>query len=433
MARFEKDEAYSSQIGEALVNLPIDIAEQLTQLTKELPSHPFNQQRIQEAVTTAVEQWQESPDSVSNSLIILSSPVTAVARILTDSLADWTEQQSLAIHFLDWVERPPAAEKIQLKMSETLGKDGPECKEKNIAVIPNLSWCFLRSSEGLDGIDYLRDHLLSDHTQFWIIGSGQVSWQYLNSVLKLQAYGSEVIKLPTLSGEQLQDWLMQIVDQLDIQFDDVSIQERLQEVGTESSRSLFKTLTALFEELNTSAKSLFRGVKKEILTSEPNRITDDTDENLKASYFERLSDLSEGVSTTALQLFIKSIHIEKLSKEAIEDINKDTGKIEDLLDPDETPPKHRLVARTPRLPNLPELEQNDLYILYSLLMHGDLTLDALSESVGEEQPIINNYIQVLRRAGLIEQQGEVLQVNPIHYPRLKKQLTGENFIVRKTD
>ena len=90
MARLEKDEAYPSQIGEALAELPTEIAEQLTQLAKELPSHPCDLQIIQEAVANAIAQWQENPSSKSNSLIILSSPVAAVARILTDSLADWT-------------------------------------------------------------------------------------------------------------------------------------------------------------------------------------------------------------------------------------------------------------------------------------------------------------------------------------------------------
>lgn len=432
MARLEKDEAYPSRIEESLAELPPDIAEQLTQLTKKLVSHPRDQQVIQEAVIAAVKEWKENPNSVNNSLIILSSPVAIVARVLTDSLADWSEQQSLAINFLDWVERPPSPENIKSKMNEALEITGPEHKEKNIAVISNLSWCFLRSSEGLDGIDYLRDYLLSDRTQFWIIGSGQVAWQYLNSILNLQAYSGNVIQLPRLSGEQLQGWLMPIIDQLNIQFDDESIQERLQDVRAENSYSPFKALTALLTAVRTSVKFLFRMAKKELLTPKLTGTNDGNEGSSWADYFERLSDLSEGVSTIALQLFIKSIRYEELSEEKLVNEVQDTEEIESLLDPD-PPPMHRLVVKMPRLLNLPELEQNDLYILYSLLIHDDLTLEALSESVGEEQSTTNSHVQVLRRKGVIEQQGQVMKVNPIHFPQLKKQLASENFIVKVAD
>ena len=322
-------------------------------------------------------------------------------------------------------------------MSETLKPTESEQREKSIAVIPNLSWCFLRSAEGLDGIDYLRDSLLSDRTQFWVIGSGQVAWQYLNSILKLQAYGGDVVELSHLSGEQLQDWLTPIIDQLNLQFDNLSIQKRLQTAGEENSQSSFEALTAVFAEAGASLKSLLRGVLKGRFAPRAKAATDSNHQNLQEEYFERLSDLSEGVSTTALQLFIKSIHHEEVSAEEFadedqDDEDQDIETIGTILDA-KPPSVHHLVARLPRLPNLPELEQNDLYITYSLLIHGDLTLSALAESLGEDQQTINNSVQLLRKAGLLEKQGEVIKVNPLHYPRLKKQLASENFIVKVAD
>ena len=429
MGRLEKDAAYPSQVKESLANLPEDIANQLIQLVKQLPNHPRDQQTVQEAVATAVRQWQEDPELVNNSLVFLSSPVSAITRILSDGLADWAEQSALRINLFDWIERPIRAEQIQSTMQETLVQTESESNQKNVAVIPNLSWCFLRSAEGLDGIDYLRDCLLSDRTQFWIIGGGQVGWQYLNSILKLQAHCGDVVKLPNLSGEELQDWLMPIIDQLQICFDQTSIQERLQELGEEQSHFFFfKNVAAFWEEIGATAKSVFRNAIQNPRSLE---LTAPDDEDLQwIDYFERLSDLSEGVSTIALQLFVKSIGYEEIEDIAEQKrLDEVSPKAMDGLLESESKPPHRLVARLPKLPKLPDLEQNDLYILYSLLVHGDLTLNALAESLGEERQIVNDQVQVLRQDSLIEQQGQVVKVNPIHYPRLKKDLASNNFII----
>lgn len=406
----------------------------LIQLAKEQPSHPLELQVIQEAVSAAIKEWQADPDLVNNSLIILSSPVSAVTRILTDSMAHWVEQHDWSINLLDWIERPLSAEQLQPNMSATLRQSGTDAQNKNVVVIPNLSWCFLRSAEGLDGIDYLRDSLLSDHSQFWVIGSGQVGWQYLNSVLKLKAHCGEVVILPNLSGKQLQNWLMPIIQQLEIQFDQTSIQERLQEMGEEQSDSFsFRTIAAVWEEMSATARSLFRGVQEEVRSLDST--ANEKDNNSEwTDYFERLSDLSDGVSTIALQLFIKSIGYEKIENDAEQELldQVSSEETEALLD-GEPPPPHRLVARLPRLPELPDLEQGDRYILYSLLVHGDLRLDALAESLGEARQIVNDQVQLLRKTGLIEQKGRVMKVNPVHYPRLKRELVSNNFAVKLED
>jgi|GEM_PF-634979 len=432
MGRLEKDAAYDSDVKESLAELPEDIAQHLIEQVNQLPSHPYDQKIIQEAVFTAIGQWQDAPDLVNNSLVFLSSPVSAITRILTDSLVDWAEQSALSINLLDWIERPIHAAQIQANLHEALAQTEADAQRKNVAVIPNLSWCFLRSAEGLDGIDYLRDCLLSDSTQFWIIGGGQVGWQYLNSILKLKAHCGDVVKLPSLSGEQLQSWLMPIIDQLQIRFDQISMQERLQELGKEQSHSFFlRSFTAAWEEIGVTAKSILRHITHDGRSAE---LTASEDDSEWLDYFERLSDLSEGVSTIALQLFAKSIYYEK-----IEDIpadkpltKADSEEIESLLDFEPLPP-HRLVARLPKLPKLPQLEQDDLYLLYSLLVHGDMTLDALAESLGEARQIVNDQVQLLRRDSLVEQKGQVVKVNPIHYPRLKKELASNNFIVKMAD
>ena len=144
-----KDTAYPSEVSESLAELPADIARQLTQLVKAQPSNPHDQRFMKEAISAAVKQWQADPTSTNNSVIVLSSPVSVIIRTLMDSMTDWAEQNSLTINLLNWTGRPMDAKQIQSQMHETLGQT--EGEDPNIAVIPNLSWCFLRSAEGLDG------------------------------------------------------------------------------------------------------------------------------------------------------------------------------------------------------------------------------------------------------------------------------------------
>ncbi|MGF1523257.1 MAG: hypothetical protein ACFBSF_13155 [Leptolyngbyaceae cyanobacterium] len=435
MDRMEKDAAYPSEVEESLAELPADIAQQLIQLVRDLPSHPCDQSAILEALHPEIARWQENPNVANNSLTILSSPVAAVARVLAESLEDWATQNALTITLLGWTERPMDPDRIQEKMRAVLEPSDSEGDCRRVVIIPNLNWCFLRSAEGLDGIDYLRDELLSDCNRFWIIGGGQVSWQYLNSILKLQAHCGEVVELPELSGKQLQNWLMPVIEHLNIQLDKSSIQKRLQELSEENSQSFFERLTAQFEEVKNSLKSLFRDVKEEAL-SLSSTATDSNSKSQWENYFERLSDLSDGVSNVALQLFIKSISY-KTTQTPSETKQAATGQdiqksVEDCTGPKSSSKGH-LVAKTPQLPTLPELAQSDLYILFSLLVHGDVTLTALADSLGEERQVINDSIQVLRTMSLVEQQGYIFKINPIHYPRLKRHLASNNFIVDVTE
>ncbi|MGB3613771.1 MAG: hypothetical protein WBA10_08260, partial [Elainellaceae cyanobacterium] len=265
--RLDKDAAKTSEVDETLAALPSEIAQGLMTLIDELPSHPSDKAAIQEALSPAVAQWRENPSATNNSLTIVGSPVSPVALILAGGLIEWVDDNDLSSSLLDWVERPANPKDIRSKLQESLGQGSSE-SELAVAIIPNLSWCFLRTAEGLDGIDYLRDSLLSDRRRFWIIGSGQVGFQYLNCVLKLQAHCGKVMQLPRLSSEELKAWLMPVIDALNIRLDEDSIQERLQQFGVDHlESSSLGTLTDFIEELRASLKASLRGVKDDVLSS----------------------------------------------------------------------------------------------------------------------------------------------------------------------
>jgi hypothetical protein len=373
-SRYSKDAQETQEPERSLLSLPDAARKKLVSGVENIGSNPADKEAIISTLNEAFEQWQNSPTNTNNSVVVLSSPITAVSRILTETLQEWTEQKQVSIKFLPLKARPDQIETIESKLKhyfEEQSNSKASEEQPEVAVIPNLGWCFLRSLDGLKGIEYLQTQLFKDDKKrFWIIGGGQVGWQYLNSVCAIEAYCGEVFTLPEIESEKLEDWFVPIIEELEITFDDPSIDKQLL----------------------------------------------DGDKDNKTNYFEKLADISEGVSTVAVQGFLKSIHYEKVDDD----------------DDDETSsePK-KLVAQVPKLPDLPELESADQYILYSLLLHGDLTISALAESLGDAEAEVQARVQLLRQEGVVEEKNKVLKINPIHYPKIQRKLASNNFIINK--
>ena len=459
VAWFAKDEQILPDPEEALANLPKAIADNIVAETDHLPVPSHYEAAVVEVLKQTISQWKKRPSMVPNSIVVLGHPISSISRILLSSIEKYNNEeeiddQALEVNLLDWVERPPKTNSIAKQIKQKLGrpehediddyKDGSDISKEdmsalNLAIIPNLGWCFLRSVEGLEGIDYLQDTLLRDRSQFWIIGSGQVGWDYLNSTLKLNAYCGSVIELPALTGEQIQDWLTPLVEKFEIAFSDAAIHKRMEQAQSllseakESIEHPAAAISDLTQEVSATVHASIRTLKNEVFS------TEDTDEDTTArrDYFDRLADISDGVAIVTLQLFIKSLRYKVVEEERAEkpDVFGDIpprldsdGKEDKTLRP-EIKGDRRLVAVTPKLPPLPELSQSDMYLLYSLMMHGDLTIVAVAESLGDAPQIANNRVQFLRKAGIIEQRGEVVKVNPIHYPKLRRELARNNFII----
>ena len=366
--RYTKDSLKTQEPERTLVKLPPEIRIKLIDGVENLPVNPADREALVDKLNEVYEAWQANPMNTNNSLVVLSSPVTAVSRILTETLENWAQQKQIQFRPLPFEARPEIADTIKSKLQHYLEEEFVEAAigshQAEVVVIPNLSWCFLRSLEGLEGIEYLQSRLYDGFKdRFWIIGAGQVGWEYLNSVSSIEAYCQQVFTLPALNGKQLQDWLQTVVNQLNIAFDD--------------------------PELNL-----------QIL---------ENDKDNRTNYFERLADISRGVSTVAVQAFLKSIHYEEADAER--DI------------------KSSIIAKVPKLPELSELDQSQQYLLYSILLHGDLTISALTESLGDDKSEVQAKVQLLRHQGVVEQQGKITKINPIHYPNVKQELASNNFVI----
>ncbi|MBE9043205.1 hypothetical protein IQ255_02070 [Pleurocapsales cyanobacterium LEGE 10410] len=363
-SRYTKDSQETQEPERTLIDLPEDVRRKLVDKIENLPSNPANREAIVSTLDEAFDRWRADPhnNNNNNSVVILSSPVVAVARILSQTLEEWSSQKQIPLNLLPFSARPTKVETIESKLKYYLES---EPQRLEALVIPNLSWCFLRSLEGLKGIEYLQSLLCNGSPdRFWIIGGGQVGWEYLNSVCNIEAYCGKVFALPEIEAARFREWFEPIINDLGIVFDDPSIDRKL-----------------------------LKG-----------------DKDNQTHYFEHLADISNGVSTVAVQAFLKSMRYEE-------------------ADPEQNIEQDRIVAQTPVLPELPELDSDDRYLLYSLLLHGDLTISALAESLGDTESQVQARVQVLRHEGAIEQRGQTLKINPIYYPKIKRNLAGNNFVI----
>ena len=506
IARFAKDPKYKPAPEEALAQLPDEITEELITAANSLPVAVKEESAILEELGRAIARWKEHPKMSQNSIVLLIDPVSSVSRILTTCLIKLQKQQdeaSISINLLDWIERPADTKTIQAQIKQRLGidtdaKDSQDyllstekqshadisvssrtdkeeenndgiAKAKELMVIPNLSWCFLRSVSGLNGIDYLQDLLPSNHGRFWVMGSGIVGWEYLKSTLKFHAYCGDTFRIPALSGEELQSWLAPVVAQFDIYFLDTTLPHRLRNIDDLLSLDIsadkpVEALSEITQEVSATVQASVNAVKDELIDVDQKRESSSSERQ----YFQRLAELSDGVSTVALQLFIKSLRYKevevKTERPNTASSNANNTQQQVLIKENDSAAadasnksvtrtaqkgivehadrsyaavsgkvgfrkEHRIIATTPKLPPLPDLSQNDLYLLYSLMLHGDLTIGTLAESLGDAPNVVNNQVQLLRNEGVIEQQGNVLKANPAYYPQLRRELDKNNFII----
>ena len=495
-AWFAKGPQAKPKEDEALTQLPGEVADELLTAVNSLPTPSCEQAVVLDAVVEAISHWKNSSGGAHGSIVVLAHPVSSVARVLTDcltedssgSLKERLKEMPLTVKVLDWIERPPDVSEIKTKIKDKLGwqeddfgdagdsgyetraEKDDEARDNSarddaltMAVIPNLCWCFLRSADGLDGIDYLQEMLLDDRHQFWVIGSGKVGWEYLNSTLKLGAYCGKTVAMPALSAEQLESWLEPVINEFDIRFSNRALHERLhQSESLQNMHFSVETLeeirTEITQEVSATVQSSIRTIKEEMSGDDE---TEESDASPKRDYFNRLKDLSEGVSVVALQLFLKSLRYRKA-----EPMELDHTALEQKADVDKMSPQMRaelkekieapeanadeqaaegaeeqteeeaaegaepqLIATFPKLPLLPDLDQDDLYMLYSLMLHGDLTIRALAGSLGDSPQVVNNQVQVLLSAEVIEQKNGIVKINPMHYPSLRRELSRNNFII----
>jgi hypothetical protein len=429
-------QAKTTNAEDQLKRPPEWVTHLVRQELRHLQTPTFYIEAIREQVNDAVNLWQTQLDA-ENCLVLLGSPVDGLEQALHDSLKDWQPDTKIIVN-LHLPELPmrrcrdplaiPAQLHNQFGPQETIDKslmsspgsfseNNPASLEslddrQTVVVIPALEQCFLRCIQGWEGIEYLQHLVTQDRSRFWVIGCNAWAWAFLDRVCRINAYLERAESLPRMDGVALHAWLRSLAEPLV-----PARPEDDDEPTLESSNSAASGVAK--HQAGESARGL--SPSSESPAAEPKtQIGSD-------SYWNALANLSGGISTTAAYLWVRSL---RLRAETITDTFKsmDPSSVDSMRDfCDEVNLEFELVK--PTLPGLSRLDALDRYLLHSLLMHGPMSREHLTQSLGETERLVRTRVQVLKRAGVIVQQQGELTVNAIHYPKLRSELSNNNFLI----
>ncbi len=344
-----------------------------------LTTHSMQKSAITEAFQQALALWQQQSEG-HNSLVILSSPVSYLNKVITESLTSLEANDLIETKFLSWHTRLHDYRQIKTQLLSSIKIPQTDVKivsdNYKLIIIPRLEWVFLRCIGGLETIETLRDLVAGDSSCFWLIGCNSWAWQYLERIYQINAYLTNTISLPPLPYEATKEWLQPVTIELNLdwQTDNEGVQIKPKET---------KATKLKHQELDEVAK-------------------------IQQDYYEKLADISQGISDVAGDLWWRSLKI----------------------DPTQTDPEDTsYIITQPKLPDLPNLLVEDRYLLYSLLLHGSMSLAHLNASLGRSESIVKSRTQYLLQNAVISKEQNLLYVNPAYYPKLKSLLGNNNFLV----
>lgn len=363
-----------SEIGQPLSEI---LASQIKTKIANLETSEILQNSISQSVGDALLKWQAHQEG-NNSLVVLANPVAPLNNILSDSLTDNCDDTLLRVEHLSWQARLHNYSQIKNELVETIKPKNTnknlDFENQTIVIIPRLEWCFLRCIGGLEAIYTLRDLVTTHSSIFWLIGCNSWAWQYLENIFQVSAYFNQSINLPTLDDVQLKEWLSPLTQEIK----PLWLEDR--------------------EWLKIKQKELKQAKRKKLVLDEVQKVQE--------RYYLTLADLSQGVATIASDLWRRSLFLKETTDQEI------SYQIEKA-----------------KLPELPELVATDFYLLYSLLLHGGMSLSHLALSMGKNQSLVKARTQYLLQAGVIYKEQDILMICPSYYPKLKSILNNNNFLV----
>ncbi|MFW6359006.1 MAG: hypothetical protein ACOC0N_07330 [Chroococcales cyanobacterium] len=196
--------------------LPDAIAHSLTKKLEALPIPTLYQTRLETAIAEALSRWKDDPNTI-HSLIVLGSPAEEIGTVL-NSIFKGESFQDLPIRRC-FDERPQDYRDIVSKLKTCVSEESGNQPNQEFVLIPDLTDCFLRCINGLDGILYLRNAIAENRSCFWVIGCNYWAWQYLDYICHTHAAFEESISLPVLMRSHLQEYLFDINSSIEKEFE----------------------------------------------------------------------------------------------------------------------------------------------------------------------------------------------------------------------
>lgn len=359
---------------EVLKNPPEAQLTDLQRAAGQLPVPLPYSDTVQTALTVAVTRWREQVEA-ENSLVITAPPSEPLGDILRSILRHWPQVDVELLQPLDTYVRPADPLGIRSQLQETLGQATEETAPQN-------------SDDDQAKLAARRQVVLIPALEecFLRCIQGWRSIEYLQHLVVQDTSRFWVIGCSTWSWAFL-DRVCHIGAYL----------EQLQPLPSMKAEELEAWLEPLIKAVDATAGEV-----------------EEQDSGEHTSW-GTLAHLSDGMGAIATQLWLRCLGVRQEDLPADEQPNP----------PQELP----LHPRKPVLPSLPSLIPMDRYLLHSLLIHRYLTRSQLALSLGESETVVRSRVQILTREGVIVHQANRLTVNPIHYPRLRSELSNNNFLI----
>jgi len=364
-------EAHPTPPDEALHGLPPAWALDIQQATQSLGCPTDYRDTIRQALTEAVERWQRHPDA-ANSLVVLGNPMENLEGIFHTCFQDWASPVEQVMHPISWSRRPNREYGIAQPIQAALVKRSTAAKAQGKSAVSDLDRrCTLVVIPQL-------------HQGFLRCIRGWRGIEWLRDAVGQSGDYFWLIGCNT--------WAWAFLD-------------RVCSIG-----AYFNPVISLPP---LAAESLERWLQPLLLPA----ADDAAAPVIPDAYWSNLAGIGSS-SAIALALWQKSLRV----------------RAADLPDeqqerPGPRPPSVPLHLTTPVLPNLPSLSAAEHYLLQSLLLHGGMSRSQLVDSLGEAVGVVRSHIYALRRDGIIHQAQDWLSINPAHYPRLRSELSQNNFLV----
>lgn len=356
----------------SLVELPDALQQLQLQAIRQLPLPAPYLREIDQSCLAALEKWRSQGGP--NCLVVLTEPVDDTAVILRTVIHQLNlKGQPCHDALVDWLQRPEVHESQLQQTIETALEALPGLEtDSPVVAIPALEWCFLRAVEGIEAVEWLLQSLLADRQRFWLIGCNRWSWHYLNRTCSIGACCPQPLSLPQLSPADLKQWLGKL---------DCQICFWVQSPGDPES-SAADDLAAPWESV------------------------------AEQTYFEALARNAFGNAAVAGRLWVRSQHIPAEEKPL-----EGSSAAEEIY------------WMPPMTPTARDITTADRHLLFSLLLHGSLSLSHLATSLAAEPAQVQAQGHRLHQQKLVEIIGEQMAVNPAFYPGLRSNLKQNNFYI----
>lgn len=285
----------------------------------------------------------------------------------------WAEQNSIP------VLHPPTREQIVGQGDRPTDVVGHVLNDDGPLVIARLEDFFVRHHNGLRFVRELLKAVNQTRRRI-LIGCNAWAWEFLTATVSADKLLPSPITFAPYHADRLQQWLYTMIE----------------------------------GEGGAELKLKFYGAYNK-----------DGDSDSPSQLFYQLAALSRGTPWVAWSMI--RARLELVPDDA--DRPKRAGKTQPS-DPQEDPPSEATelwVAPATERTISPKLRPDGLLILHSLLIHGELTMEQLQQTV----PVVSdfNVVYGLLRSGFVERQQGTLRCSACHYTTVRKELNKSGFPV----